>query len=242
MISTVLTHRLAKQVSLLLAGAAVLVGAAAPSHAALTQKNSRALLGGNDFIDWAAAGAVNSTHVNPFIIISNDALQTTVSKPSSGPFERRNQGSGWNGNFAPGDALIWTRFTSGPLMLEFANPVWGGGTQIQRNAFGAFTGTVEAFDSLNMSLGSFSLNGNSNNAGNNSAIFLGVLSDSANIKKLAFNVDGEQDFALNQVDLVTQREVSPAPEPASMALLSMGALPLLRRLRRRRSDDVTETI
>jgi hypothetical protein len=82
----------------------------------------------------------------------------TVSKPVD-PFERRDQGSDWLGNFAPGDHLIWTRDVAGAMVIDFAVPVLGAGAQIQRDAYGTFTGTIQAYDTLGNLLGSFNLTG-----------------------------------------------------------------------------------
>lgn len=120
------------------------------------------------------------------------------------------------------------------MEIVFNTPVRGAGAQIQRNLYGPFTGTIEAYDTANTLLGSFNLAGNSNGNNDGSAIFLGVLDTSATIKKLVFNVDnGTADFAINQLDLVTQG--GPViPEPGTLVLMSIGglAIGLGRRFRR----------
>lgn len=183
----------------------------------LTFITNRTALGGTDFVDWGVLGSPFTTVSNPFSITSFGGLNLEVSQPF-GSFERRNQSdpffgnfetTGWGGNFTPGDRLIWTQNNPGPLTIDFNSPVLGAGAQIQRNVFGNFLGTIEAFDSGGISLGGFSLQGLSNDNGDNSAIFIGLLSNTANIDKLVFSVDsGSQDFAINQLDIVTK----PVPE------------------------------
>ena len=188
----------------ILAGTMIVLGVVSPATADVTLITDRAALGGDDSVDWGVLGPVLTSVPNPFNIFSNGGLGMLVSKASPGPFERRDQNNGWNGNFAPGDELIWTAFTVGPMTIEFDSLVSGAGAQIQANVFGNFTATIEAFDSGGMSLGSFNVDGVSNSNGDNSAIFIGVLSDSAEIKSISFDVSsGTGDFAINQMDLVT---------------------------------------
>ena len=101
------------------------LGTAGPSHAALTLQTSRVALAGNDSIDWLGAGALNSFPINPFTINSSGGMTFNVSKPTAGNFSRLDQNNGWAGNFAPGDALLYTNFADGPIVLDFATPVWG---------------------------------------------------------------------------------------------------------------------
>jgi hypothetical protein len=195
----------------------------ATSAHALTFVNSRPALGGNDYVDWGVLGPSYTVVNNPFTVTSNGGLSMTVSKPVD-PFERRDQGSDWLGNFAPGDHLIWTRDVAGAMVIDFAVPVLGAGAQIQQDAYGTFTGTIQAYDTLGNLLGSFNLAGNSTGNGDNSAIFLGVLDNSPSIKKIVFMTDGgQEDFAINRLDLVTQG--SPViPEPGTMLLMGIGGL------------------
>ena len=75
------------------------------------------------------------------------------------------------------------------MRIEFDTLVAGAGTQIQKISFGTFEGMIEAFDSRGASLGSFSLTGESESTGDNSAIFIGVLTDCNRIKAIELNVD-----------------------------------------------------
>jgi hypothetical protein len=237
---------LAKRLSLTLAGAAVtLMSLAGPSQADLTFVSTRAALGGNDFIDWGTAGAAPFVVPNPLTMVSFGGLSAVVSEPLPNlppfgfVFSRSDQGNGWGGNFAPGDHLLFTNGPFGPITIDLASPVWGIGTQVQRNRPGAFTGLLEVFDSGNVLLASFDFSGFSNDAADNSAVFVGVRSDTPDIKKVVYGVFGPDpeathNFAINQVDLVTVADARVVPEPGSLALLFTGCGPMVLALARRR--------
>lgn len=219
---------------------ALLVASISYSQAALILVGTRAGLGGNDHINWANAGANFSNPSNPFNVNTNLGDSVTVSMPAAHSFQRLNQGAGWSGNFAPGDALLYTNDTG-----NFQNPisifnfdgagVSAAGAQIQANFFGAFVGRIEAFDSANNSLGFFNVNGNSTSAADNSAIFLGVRSTTTMISRIAFSVDsgvnGDASFAINRVDLDNRA----TPEPMSLAIFGGLAVAGIAGYRRRQA-------
>jgi hypothetical protein len=187
---------------------------------ALSFDPTRGGLGGNDFVDWTGLGT-NGTHVsNPFSITSNGGLAITGSIPT-GDFKRVDQSTfEWSGNFAPGDAVMYTQQNPGPFSLSFANPILGVGAQIQNSFYGVFTGVISAFDNSNGLLGSFSLNGNSTSAGDNSAIFLGLRDTTASISRIEFDVSQgseTRNFGINRLDIVTS--TNQVPEPSSLLLL-----------------------
>lgn len=182
---------------------------------------SRSALGGTDFIDWADAGASFTQVTNPFAINSNGGLNVNVSKPSPGPFERRDEGNGWAGNFAPGDALMWTNDTAGPMSLSFSSLVFGGGAQIQQDSYGAFTAVISAYDSGGNLLASFTLAGNGTSGEDNSAIFIGILDTVADISRIEIGMfQSDEDFAINQFDLVGF--ATGVPEPGVLGMFGAG--------------------
>lgn len=205
---------------------------------AVTFVTDRTALGANDSVDWGSLGSEFTTVGSPFSITSSGGTNLDVSL-SSGSFQRRDQSSGWSGNFAPGDALLWTQGNLGPLEIDFSTAVSGAGAQIQANQYGSFTGIIEAFDSLGSSLGSFNLAGLSSGSSDNSAIFLGISSDSANIDRLTFSLaNGSSDFAINQLDL--RSGSTPVPEPTSvLGILAFGALSAGSLLKRKQGRKVT---
>jgi hypothetical protein len=194
---------------------------------ALSIVPTRGDLGGNEFIDWAVLGPTGTKVINSFLTSANGGLDITVSMPTGQFFERHDQGSTWLGNFAPGDALIFTFASTGPISLLFDTPIFGVGAQIQTPALGPFTGFITAFDTNNATLGSFSLNGSSTTTvqggGDNSAIFLGLRDTTASISRIEFGANQEgapSNFAINRLDIVTS--TNQLPEPSSLLLLGLG--------------------
>lgn len=174
----------------------------------LTQAASRADIEATATIDWANA-APNNTDVagNPFVIESSVGAAYHVRKNTTGNFKRLNQGSGWAGNFAPGDAVLNHGNSDGPVIIEAASR--GGlfsaiGMQIQSNQDGPFTATIRAYDVNGTLLGTFTANGTSAATADNSAIFLGVKSTAENIHAISVDTDSTAwggDFAINRVSI-----------------------------------------
>ncbi len=198
------------------------LGLSLTSQASITLVTSGAALGGNDMIDWSSIGSNGDTISNPFSANSVGGLGMSISQ-IGGDFQRIDQSSGWSGNFAAGDKLLWTG-GGGPLTIMFANPISGIGTQIQANFFGAFGAEIDAYDSLDNLLGSVNDDGSSNSFGDNSAIYIGASSSSADISKvvisLSYAASQPGDFAIKTADLFTDGRSNPAtPEPGSMAIV-----------------------
>jgi hypothetical protein len=192
---------------------AIIFGLLIPSlaHAAPVMVTDRASLGGNDFVDWAVLGPSYTVVTSPFSIASNSGREMcTVSNPTD-DFERLEQDNGWWGNFALGDAVLWTHFTVGPMIIEFDHPVIAAGAQIQGAFPGTFTAKLEVYDVSNTLIASFTLPGNSTSASDNSAIFLGVLDTGPTIKRIVYSVDNlTQDFAINRLALLIQTTSVPS--------------------------------
>lgn len=167
----------------------VIVAGLLPLQAqALTFYSSRGSMPSNDFVDWSAFGAQYDSVPNGSTTPSvNFAVPVSVSAPSNS-ITLRVQSSNFNGNFAAGDYLLWTVFNNEYLDVAFGSPVYAAGAQIQQSYYGDFTGTVEAFDALYNSLGSFNWPGNSNDDNDNSAIFLGVYDSLGQISLIRFSV------------------------------------------------------
>jgi hypothetical protein len=191
--------------------------------------SNRSALQGGDTVDWGGLGPAFTVVPNSFSITSAGGVGLTVSQ-ATGPFERRDQGfpsGGWNGNFAPGDHLLWTRGTldsSGPITLDFgAKGILAGGAQIESDFPGPIVARIEALDAAGDVLANFIRAGVDTTNADNSAIFIGVRSSEADIHELIFSLDPTSsghspgDFAINQVSFAV-------PEPGTLILFGLGIL------------------
>jgi hypothetical protein len=220
----VTTRTKASRVVAIVTGAIALVAVTGTAtFAAPMLVNSRAALSGNDFFAWGQLGATYTNPANPSNILSNSGNVTGTVSDATGSLERRDQGNGWNGNFAAGDQLIWTDNGPGPLTIDFGTGVMAAGAQMSQDSFGAFTGTVEAFDSMSMLIASFNVAAISNSNGDNSASFLGisVMMGDPLIHRLTFNIANGNDFSINQLDIKTAG-IAAVPEPGTLAILGLG--------------------
>jgi hypothetical protein len=201
---------------------------------------SRAALGGDDFIDWSTLGPNGTLLSNPFNVNTNGGMNVTVNKMPGGNFRRLDQfpGGTWVGDFSPGDHLLYNNMfvdgIGGPVSIVFGSLVSGAGANYQPNSFGPFTVRISAFDALDNLLGSFDVAGNSGFQADGSAVFLGITSSFADIRRIEFSgLTADflaQDFAINQLDIVTG--FRPIPSPAAALPFALGLLAAGRRRQR----------
>ncbi|MEH2012915.1 hypothetical protein [Nostoc sp.] len=118
----------------------------------------------------------------------------------------------------------------GPFSISFAQPVFGAGAQIAVDISNLEVETfITAFDNTNNLLGSFSVLSTSSLALDNSAVFLGIRSDTPNISRLVFSSSKPQyGLAINQLSIIA------VPEPTyTLAILAFGISGAVLKLRQR---------
>jgi hypothetical protein len=199
---------------------------AAPLSAQYAAVTTRGGIGGTGLLDWGALGAENTVVPSPTTtgVPGIAGLNATVSE-ASGSLERRNQNSGWAGNFTNGDRLLWTTTRGGPLTILFNSSVFAVGANYMTDNFGAFTGQIEAFNSSNISLGIFGFSGNATSANDGTAIFAGVSSTLGDIRKITITgltaTNNPNDFAINQLSVRANANTT-VPEPMTIWLTGAG--------------------
>ncbi len=161
------------------------------------------------------------------------------------PFEVRQQGVSWNGNFPANMGIVYNAVstqnnTPADIAATFGVGVFGAGAYIQANSYGAFTATVTLFDSNYQSLGSFTAQGDSESGGK-TALFIGAYDTTADVYAIQFNVkdiNGVDDFAIGTMGLNTNG----VPEPGTLMLLGPSALGLFGIVRRRMNRKSQEVL
>lgn len=217
---------------------------ATPSFSAtLSFTTTRADISGNDQLDWASLGPVvppQPFKVLPFSFTATSAggLQVNVNVPPvvnpaiTPPLLFQTTATGIPTNFAAGDFILFTGLlpnqfpapgNPGPLTLSFETPVRGAGAQIAVDDTLIFSAFIAAFDRDNNLLGTFSAPGTSSLTLDNSALFLGALSDTANISRIEFSASvPERAIGINTLSVQT----AAVPEPSSTAALILTGLGL----------------
>lgn len=254
--TTKITKPIAQKTRLLKTSAGSAIGTllillAAPVKAAnLTFVSDRAALGASDRVDWSILGPVQPPFKvlpNSISVTSEKGLVINVNIPQAAtpgvtpPLLFQTLPSpGIPTNFASGDFILFAGLqpgpppsvgNPGPLTIAFDRPVAAAGTQIAVDDTFFFTAFISAFDSDNNLLASFSAPGTSSLALDNSAQFLGVRSDVANISRLVFSSsESDRGLAINALSIAEA-----VPEPSSVAATIVAGLGLFVFKMKRRS-------
>jgi hypothetical protein len=220
----------------------LLILLAPPVQAAnLTFVSDRATLGATDRLDWSVLGPVQPPFKvlpNSISVTSEQGLGINVNIPQATtpgvtpPLLFQTLPSpGIPTNFASGDFILFAGLqpgpppsvgNPGPLTITFDRPVAAAGTQIAVDDTFFFTAFISAFDSNNNLLGSFSAPGTSSLALDNSAQFLGVRSDAANISRLVYSSsENDRGLAINALSIAEA-----VPEPSNIVALAVAGLGL----------------
>ena len=204
----------------------------------------------NDVVDWCVQfnNCANTPFIEPSPSPFTSAGNVTGLVGNVGtqqPFEVRQQGVSWNGNFPANMGILYNGVqslnnTPADMAALFNVGVYGAGAYIQPPNFGAFTATITLFDANYQPLGSFSAQGDSNN-NQGTALFIGAYDSSADVFAAQFSVkdiNGIDDFAIGTLKLNTNGVV---PEPGTLLLIAPSALGLagvVRRRMNRKSQEV----
>jgi hypothetical protein len=172
----------------------------------------RADLKKTDFVDWklvADDGEALGFNNHVFTGTTNQEMTYRILNPLLLVRKRQGRMATWVGNFKENDGVLATDHDIGPLIITFDQPVRGAGAQIQADsAPRRFKGRIQAFDVNGNRVAQYSRDGLSTNDNDNSAIFVGVLADTATIKRIEMSAvsikpspNKSMDFAINQLDI-----------------------------------------
>jgi hypothetical protein len=209
------------------------------SAKALILVTDAAALGAVDAIDWSQTGPSGATFSSPLNVVSAAGVNASVSSAQGILQTSTENTTEWFGNFPNSQRVLTTAGYGPDITLTFAAPVMGVGAQLQSAAYGSFVGHMTVYGQNNNVIGSFSENGNSTDANDGSAIFLGLLDSTADIFKVTYTLDSatfaQNYFAVGTVDLAGPVAAVPEPSTWTMMILGFAGLGFLGYRRSRKS-------
>lgn len=131
-------------------------------------------------------------------------------------------------NFSENEPILFTglipgKFPAvgnpGPITISFDKPILAVGTQLSvDDALEPYTASISGYDAFDKLVGSFSITGTSSTNIDNSAVFLGISSEIANISKIVLNSSiSNRAVAINFVSIKSAH----VPEPAQIIALGL---------------------
>jgi len=156
-------------------------GSSLPALAGITQVTSPSNLLANSTVSIGSLGSSGT-------IVASGSTATTTSGTSvtftgSRSLYSMEQSLDWNGNFLPGDDLLYS-WGNTSITIDPSELVQGAGLQIQSGTLGNYYAQLSALDSSGNILGSVTGSGFSTTAADGSALYLGLSSSSYDIDKL----------------------------------------------------------
>ncbi len=214
----------------------------------LTRLDSRTGFGADDSVDFGVLGPEGTVVPTAVLFSTFGGSAVVLDRPGGTSVTINYQvapgtfGPGASAGFRVGDAVLSPGISPGEIYsLTFGTPIRGGGLQITSFFLGAYTARVEAFGVGNVSLGSFQRAGVTTGAADDSALFLGILSDTADIVRVEYSSVAGPVIPLriivNQFDFLSALGNGPGPkprpefvppppipEPSAVALLCLGGI------------------
>jgi hypothetical protein len=194
--------------------------------------SDRTLFNSSDFVDWASFDADNPTIESQGKNLSIQASRTNSNEATSNNKLRSlEEGITWNGDFLLAEnLLVWEDLSLGGLRLLFSTDVFGVGAQIGDNFYLPFNWEIITYDVTGAIISVVSVDGQSIITHDNSAKFVGIVSDIGNIRAIEFHSDNQggvgQDWAINTLGIIPNHypTSTTVPEPETISLFLLGCL------------------
>lgn len=229
------TSSLSRATMPLLVGALSIAAMVTDASAAVVAAGNRGAVLGATTLSWGTLGG-DMTSVGSSATVG---IATATGAPNFTVFE---QSQTWAGNFAAGESVLsmFDLDGDGPLPgvfdISFSTGISGFATQVQDflhldDPLSPQSVTLSLFDAANSLLGSFNFSGASTSDADGSALLVGALSDSLDIRRIT--ITGlSAGSGINQLTVgLRGPDVGHVPEPMSLALVfgALGAASLARR-------------